>query len=151
MNIADNQHLSPILWAVINGHTNIVKKILFIGTGDVNTISREGETLLHISIRYGHLQIASDLIDTDGIEINAQTEEYGFTPLHLACYYGHIGLASKLIIAGANLTLRDRYDGKTALAYILDETYKARLVELNPNKESQSIEEVDVDIYTRAS
>ena len=44
------------------------------------------------------------------------------------------------------MTVQDRYDSKTALAYIDSEEDKKKLIELNPNK-SLNDNELDVDIY----
>ena len=150
MNVKDKQGTSPILWCVMNGHTQLLSKIIFIGGGDYNQKNNDGESLLHIATRNGFKTIAFALIEADGIDLNVTTTSYNCTALHLACYYNQIDIATKLIEFGADMTIKDTYDGKTAIAYVQEEEMRKMLIEKNPRKDTQSIEEIDVDVF-RAS
>ena len=98
-----------------------------------------------MAIRYGHLNIASELISA-GADLNVTSTQYGSTPLHLACWYSHYAIASRLITAGADLTICDKYDSKTAIAYVQDGKMKSLLLERIKDV-NVDLTKVDVDIY----
>ena len=133
-----------------NGHNHLLSKIIFVGGADYNQKNNDGETLLHIAIRNGFTRMALLLMEADGIDLNVTTKSYNCTALHLACYYNQIDLAVKLTELGADMTIRDTYDGKTAVAYCQEEETRKMLIDKNPNKDTQRVEDVDVDVF-RAS
>ncbi|HNX98807.1 MAG TPA: ankyrin repeat domain-containing protein, partial [Candidatus Aminicenantes bacterium] len=76
---------------------------------------RQGRSLLHGAVAYGHLEMARWLIDR-GSPLNAVTVE-GTTPLMQAALAGRIELAHLLIARGANLEAKNNY-GRTALVLV---------------------------------
>lgn len=118
--------------AAKNGHLSTVQSLVRHGA-NVNLKDRVGETALHMAIRAEELDVAEWLISDGNVDINMTTVDYNCTALHLACYYGHLSLASRLIVSGADLTVKDTYDCKTALAYVEDEDARLLLLSINPN------------------
>ena len=55
-----------------------------------------------MAIEKGHLEIAASLIETKGVDINANDNQ-GYAPLHIAILKGHTKVALALIEKGANI------------------------------------------------
>ena len=74
----------------------------------MNAVDKGGLIPLHNASSYGHLDIASLLIEK-GAHVNAH-DKWSFTPLHEAAHKGRTQLCSLLIAHGSQVTLKNQYD-----------------------------------------
>ena len=68
-NAPDNNGATPIYWAAVNGHTEIVK-ILVPLTDNPNAPNKDGKTPIYWAAKHGHTEIVkilAPLTDNDGI------------------------------------------------------------------------------------
>lgn len=87
------------------------KKI--VDNADVNvSFKSNSQTILHLAVSYGKLDIAKSLID-DNFDLNA-SDEHGNTPLHLAAQKGHQDILLYLIHAKAKVNIQNN-EGNTCL------------------------------------
>jgi ankyrin repeat protein len=84
--IENNDHLSPLWIATLNGNLNLVK-LLLEGGADVESFDEDGYTPLAIGAENGRLR-SIKLILKAGADIEAQDNE-GNTPLMMAANNGH--------------------------------------------------------------
>lgn len=86
---------------------------------DVDALSEDGRTALHLAAREGHLGIAQRLL-TAGARIDLpatnRSVDVGKSPLHLAALYGHRACAAALVQAGASLA-SDNESHRSALMW----------------------------------
>lgn len=102
----------PLIWATMNGDTEIVKFLIESGA-DINIKTEKTNfTLLHIAGIYGRKDICIILIKK-GLDVNAKDFK-GMTPLIAASYFGHYEVAKLLIKNGADIGIKDS-NGETAL------------------------------------
>jgi cytohesin len=99
------------LWCAL-GDANRVAELL--GTG-IAQVDREGETLLHVACKHGHVEIVALLL-RHGADANAGADG-GVTPLHLAARNGHTKVAEMLLEACANLSAVEDYHQSTPLGW----------------------------------
>jgi ankyrin repeat protein len=91
--------------AVFDGDIEQTKLNISQGA-DINEKTRDGQTLLHVALSYGHTSVAKLLID-EGVDINA-TDKSGKTPLHLAAFKGNTEAIEFLIAKeGLNVDAKD--------------------------------------------
>merc|ERR1712158_256075 len=86
----------------MGGNEEFVKLILSKGA-DVNSISGQGYTPLHMAVINGHDALVPILIK-GGADLNTADEE-SLTPLHMAARDGQGEVALMLVKAGENLQL----------------------------------------------
>lgn len=98
---------TPLLVAVAAGHVGIVKTLCAADANVKATTAKDGETALHLSIRYGR----TDMMDTIlayGPELGASTLSTKETPLHYAATRpGSLAAVVTLLKAGANYEALD--------------------------------------------
>ncbi|OQR91299.1 pfs, nacht and ankyrin domain protein [Achlya hypogyna] len=95
------------------GHTDLVS-LLLDAQASVHKTNEVGWTPLHEAARTGHEVVTTLLLAHDSRVDDSDHD--GCSPLHQAAYYGHSGVVSLLLEAGANATLCNAVEGKTALA-----------------------------------
>jgi ankyrin repeat protein len=101
---------SPLFWATLRGHTEVVKYLLDNGA-DVNLKNHRNTTALHWAALNNYLEIAKILIEY-GADINA-LDNYESTPLMYAVNgKASLELIKLLIDSGADCDLKNKY-GKT--------------------------------------
>jgi ankyrin repeat protein len=96
--VRDSSGYSPLHWAAIDGHREVVELLLDRGA-EVNGRTTFGNTPLHLASRAGRLEAAKLLIDR-GADIHASTNT-GITPLSEATTSGHADIANLLRSCGA--------------------------------------------------
>jgi ankyrin repeat protein len=114
----NNDGLITLYYAACEGHTEIAKLLIALGT-DVNAIweyedeeSQDNETVLMVAARHGHTEIVKLLIDSRAsIDI---PDNDGKTALIIAGSKGHTETAKLLIAKGADVNAGAN-DGYTAL------------------------------------
>ena len=84
------------LWkAVRSNNIQEVKEILASGI-EINDMSKNSQTVLHLAAGLGHDQIAKLLI-SNGAKIYAK-DNSGFTPLHYAVWFNQLKIVEMLIL-----------------------------------------------------
>lgn len=114
--LPDATHRSALSHAAGVGHTGLVVRLIEAGAG-LDLPDDQQRTALHWAIQAGQADAALVLIDA-GADINHRCpkEPGGFTPLHRCVSVGSTmrGVFDRLIEAGADRTLKDPRDGRTA-------------------------------------
>eukprot|EP00808_Paulinella_micropora_P029352 g15250.t1 len=88
------------------GKTDEVRLKLDAGV-DVNSKDSYGETALHETARYGHVNTAALLLQRRA-DVHMQAERNnGWQPLHIAGHYGKLGVAMQLLQHGADINFKD--------------------------------------------
>ena len=91
---AGNDAMTPIHWAAINGHTEIIKSLVPL-TENPNVPNFNGETPIHWAVYNGHTEIVKILVPfTDNP--NAPNNN-GETPIHYAASNGHTKIVKILV------------------------------------------------------
>ncbi|XP_013403524.1 inversin-like [Lingula anatina] len=110
VNAEDSFGRTPLYWAALNGHEDIVK--LLLERGAVPNITDEnGSAPLHRAAYKGHEDIVKLLLE-HGADPNI-TNKWGRTPLHGAALYGHKDSVKHLLEHGADPHITDE-DKETA-------------------------------------
>jgi ankyrin repeat protein len=92
----------------------ILLALVACGQNQGTARSPENDALLRAS-RAGHADTVKSLLNSPGVDVNAQ-DENGSTPLIEAARNGHDDVVEALLIARADVRVRDS-QGKTALMY----------------------------------
>lgn len=133
---------TPILEAVKNGHTKIVKLLLERGA-DPETTDKNNIPIICIASHRGHLDIVRTLLETKRVDIESRIHK---TPLMYAIENGHKNVAELLLGFGANPDTTDMY-GYTPLMHA-SEKGNVDLVELLV-KDRESIGKKGANIYIK--
>ncbi|RYP48252.1 hypothetical protein DL769_011223 [Monosporascus sp. CRB-8-3] len=107
---------TPLLWAVRNGHKDIVRQLLHNGA-EVDSKNEEyTQTPLLWATRYGDNEIVRLLLDS-GAEIDSKDRWYRRTPLSWAAENGHKEIVQLLLGSGAEIDSKDRKYCRTPLSW----------------------------------
>jgi ankyrin len=94
-----------------------VRRLLTVGA-NVNAKDTDGDTPLHETCFYGHVQVVVELLehgaDTEAKTISGRTE--GWTPLHEASRWGYSLVVKELVDHGADIETKSFLD-RTALHF----------------------------------
>ena len=113
INARDENGSTPLHWAALEGHKDIVELLINRGA-EVNATSEIGGwTPLHMAASKNHIQVVSFLIKK-GADEDAKAIIGGWTPLHWAALEGHKDIVELLIKLGANINSKDNM-GNTPL------------------------------------
>ncbi|KFZ13980.1 hypothetical protein V501_03452 [Pseudogymnoascus sp. VKM F-4519 (FW-2642)] len=95
INVRDIYGMSPLSWAVKNGHEGVTR--LLLDRGKVETDSREmdGRSLLSLAAENGH-EATAKLLFTGKVEVNSR-DRHCLSPLSLAASNGHEGITRLLL------------------------------------------------------
>jgi ankyrin repeat protein len=110
VNFLNAQDESPLMYAALNGHLALAKKLIS-KDADVN---KTGWTPLHYAATNGHVEIMSLLLDNNAF-VDAESPN-GTTPLMVAAQYGS-GAAVKLLLDEGAQALQANKQGLTALDF----------------------------------
>ncbi|KAG8407429.1 hypothetical protein J3459_018507 [Metarhizium acridum] len=103
---ADNSNASALVWAAKTGRVETLQRAVSTG------VKVHEFALLPIASEEGHLNFASLLLRTPGVDVNVKNED-GWTSLVLASKHGHVDLVNLLLAANADL--QTNYAGWTPL------------------------------------
>jgi len=91
--------------AAANGRAKCVMNLISAGI-DVNYVSPDGQTPLHLSARNGHAEVVDHILSSRGFNNTDGRNKEGLTPLHLAAMFGHEAIVRLLAEKGhANIRL----------------------------------------------
>ncbi|OQR85713.1 protein kinase [Achlya hypogyna] len=85
---------TPLHFAALNGHVESARHLIAAGA-DINSVTRAGQTLLHLAVLGDAQDILTELLQTAGIDVSI-SNELGDSPLVVAIKRGHRSFA-KLI------------------------------------------------------
>ena len=105
VNATDPGGITPIHYAALRGHTEIVKILIKAGA-QVDIPEQRGLTPIIGAIYFGHKEIA-ELLIAGGADINRKLPD-GRVPLFFAIMRGHKELTELLIAKGASLKATDK-------------------------------------------
>ena len=113
IDVEDRNQCTPLLWAAIREHNDILLLLINCGA-DVNKIAYRERAALHYASERGDLEAVEALL-SKGAEIDVKDKDH-CTPLLLAAGRGHSDILLHLIDHGADV---DKKDGRkrTALHY----------------------------------
>ena len=101
LNVAIAGSYDDFFKAIKSDDVSTVHRLLTRGF-DVNTVDPQGQLGLLVALREPSLKVASVLIDSPQINLNAVNAQ-GESPLMLAAIKGHVELAQKMIQKGADI------------------------------------------------
>ncbi|CAH1397055.1 unnamed protein product [Nezara viridula] len=121
INERDGEGMTPLQWAAIRGHEDVLKKLL-VFEADVHSLDYGNFTALHLSVISGKPEAVRVLLQ-HGSEVNAVNLD-GDTPLHLAVKKGDFDIVETLLEHGA-FTNISNCKGKYALDLAIEEQHLA--------------------------
>ncbi|RYP12822.1 hypothetical protein DL765_007142 [Monosporascus sp. GIB2] len=108
VNAEDEDGTTALHWASVNGHGNVVGKLLHEDGINVNAKDETGSTALLLASKSGHGNVVK-LLPGDGIDVNAK-DQTGWTALHLASSKGHDNVVEKLLHKdGINVNAKNEF------------------------------------------
>ncbi len=110
VNFLNEQDESPLMYAALNGHLALAKKLIE-KDADVN---KTGWTPLHYAATKGHVELMRLLLDNNAF-VDAESPN-GTTPLMMAAQYGN-GAAVKLLLDEGAQATHSNQQGLTALDF----------------------------------
>ena len=84
VNLPDSFGLTPLLWASVGGHTEVVQALLRAPGVDMNRADNQGQTPLHFACACCRLEVATMLVEA-GAEVNSR-DSNGESPLEVLCH-----------------------------------------------------------------
>ena len=101
LNVAIAGSYDDFFKAIKSDDASTIQRLLTRGF-DVNTVDSQGQPGLLVALREPSLQVASLLIDSPQVNLNAVNTQ-GESPLMLAAIKGHFDLAQKMVKKGADI------------------------------------------------
>ena len=92
-----NQGRTPLHEACLQGHTDLVRELVYEHKADCSAKDNKNEDALMYAVRGGHKYLVGVLIEEFQFNINESQTNQGRTPLHVACLQGHTDLVRELI------------------------------------------------------
>jgi len=129
VNFLNAQDESPLMYAALNGHLSLAKKLIQ-KEADVN---KTGWTPLHYAASNGHIEMMRLLLDHSAF-VDAESPN-GTTPLMMAAHYG-TGAAVKLLLEEGAQPLHKNQLGLTALDFAQRATRPDAIELLTPKVKS---------------
>lgn len=117
INAQDKKGMTALHWAAINGHVDIVERLIQ-EDADLNIQNNEGKTALQFAAGNGFVNIVSDLVHA-GAQVNT-ADKRGQTALHWAVWKNHLPVVKLLMHdARPNINAKDAM-GVTPLLWAND-------------------------------
>ena len=145
----DQDGMTALVWAAINGHREIVDFLLTHGA-DKETPNTVGSTPLRLAVLYNQPEIVTTLLNY-GANIESRNDD-GNTPLIRAAELGHLKVSDILLNHGAHIYAKDPA-GRTALDWVNTQNEDAHIqqnrqqIAQHINTLKSRIESVVDDIY----
>ncbi|KAK3643756.1 hypothetical protein LTR56_010062 [Elasticomyces elasticus] len=110
-----DEEANPLLLACALGLPSLARRMIQQGR-DVDAISRNGLTALHVAVAQGWLNIIALLLEygADTAVLTELLADTAMTALHLAALYGNVEAVELLLQHGADISARDE-NGSTPL------------------------------------
>jgi len=140
INFQDDFGWTPLMHAVSEGHTPVVKYLLTNGA-DWRQKSRDGSCLLHHAISSLDDEMVDTILAIASEEVNCVNEN-GWMPLHLATFMGKENMVRSFLAHGAQVSIVNK-DGKTPLELASSLAVK-KLFEESPAQAQSERETQDV-------
>ncbi|WP_338482336.1 ankyrin repeat domain-containing protein [Wolbachia endosymbiont (group A) of Ophion costatus] len=117
VNATDQDGKTPLHWAAVKGHEEVVEALLGKHGIDVNLADKNKDTPLHSVLKKDNIDInvLNALLRAEGINVNAQDKD-NRTPLHWATGRDNVEVVNVLIIKGADVNAQDK-DNRTPLHF----------------------------------
>ncbi|XP_067650360.1 ankyrin repeat domain-containing protein 50-like [Haliotis asinina] len=96
---------TSLLQTVYCGHMHVLR-FLLTKEANVSHLDNEGENILHVACRGGHLNMVKYVLSLPSVDINSR-ECYGETPLMKAASEGHIDVFVFIVTSRADVHLLD--------------------------------------------
>lgn len=94
LNKPDVHKNTPLMLAVWNGHKDIIQWLLNLGA-DVNLQNIDGDTVLHLALKFEHPHVAHLLLNVEDIDSN-KTNHMSYTPFVIAVVREYMDIAKQL-------------------------------------------------------
>ena len=98
-----------------NGNILSLQTVLIHNPGRTSELNTNGENILHVACRYGHVDIVQYLLTEVNINLVCKSKN-GITPLHFASYKGHVAIVQLLVQYGVNIHEKDTVDPHHSVA-----------------------------------
>ena len=122
LNIQDGMGNTPLYYASIKGHTEIVKYLLAHGA-DIELGNDLGERPLQQAAKFGHHSTVKTLLE-HGAAVNCK-DKFGLTPLHKAVLWDNKELVNILLSNGADVNSRDEHANTPLHRAVIQNNYNA--------------------------
>ncbi len=106
VHIQDEQGNTPLHLAVACASKEVIELVLNAVDGGLDLPNQNGDTALHLAVRYGDLDTASQLLKKKALL--DLLNQRGYSPLHIAIMKRNIDMTALLISCGANLNLQNQ-------------------------------------------
>ena len=96
VNSTDQEKCTPLYWAALQGHVEVVKFLLSREDVEVNAANNARETPLLLAADHGHAEVVKVLLGTADVKVNVANSQ-GARPLHVAAEKGRIEVVKLLL------------------------------------------------------
>lgn len=119
--ISGNNALHYIVQSnVSQNKPEIMELLMNTNKYDLNQQNKDGETVLHIAIKFNNIQVFNYLIYHYEAKININILTFkNYTPLIYACIYGHLKIVKALVVRHCDINIKER-SGKSALTFSIE-------------------------------
>ncbi|KAL8925462.1 MAG: hypothetical protein Q9172_002224 [Xanthocarpia lactea] len=104
---SDPPVMTGIRLAALNGHSDILQKLLESNASDLDATDENGDTALILGSEFGYAEVVRVLLEK-GADANAQGGQYG-NVLHVASEHGHSQVVQVLLDKGADINAQGKY------------------------------------------
>lgn len=103
---SNDNGMTPLHCAAINGRLAAVKKLLACGARSAARAKKYGNNALHFAALRGHNEVVELLVARDSALVNTFSDT-DFSPLHYASMQGHVATVRLLLAKGAEVNAAD--------------------------------------------
>lgn len=114
--LEDSDGQTPIFWAAIGGHTDVIKLLVTKYAIDLSSRNAAGDTVLSHAARFGHEEVVKCLLANDRADPDSK-DVYEQTPLSLAARNGQKTVVELLLSTGEAGASSVDISGQTPFSY----------------------------------